>query len=192
MHQARLAVFVGGQSSRMGRPKGLLPVPGGGTTILEHIVKCGRRAGLDPFLVGDAAPYVDLEPEVARVADDPKVPGPLGGLVAALRLADQTLVDFVITVACDMPYIDVGVLETLRDHPSSAAVVAARRAPGAPWEPMLARHRTELSLPALVGVSGATRSFQQFFASVEVEPLQLNEALLQALRDWDVPDDVVP
>ncbi|MEM7137126.1 MAG: NTP transferase domain-containing protein [Myxococcota bacterium] len=191
MRQARLAVFVGGRSSRMGQPKGLLRVPGGGATIVEHVVECGRRAGLDPFLVGDAEPYADLETDVARIADDPKVAGPLGGLLAALRLADRTSVDFVVTAACDMPYIDVGVLETLRDHPSPATVLAARRTPEAPWEPMLTRYRTELALPALVAASGSTRSFQQFFASVEVEPLLLNEALVGALRDWDSPDDVV-
>jgi molybdopterin-guanine dinucleotide biosynthesis protein A len=56
---------------------------------------------------------------------------------------------------------------------------------------MLARY----DAPALLGAVRAAlergeRSFQQFFASLEVETLRLSPAVKRALRDWDTPEDI--
>ena len=84
------AIFVGGKSRRMGRHKGLLPIPGGSEPILEALVDCVRAAGLEAVLVGDASPYADLARGVPRIDDDPRDAGPLGGLRAALRHAARS------------------------------------------------------------------------------------------------------
>jgi molybdopterin-guanine dinucleotide biosynthesis protein A len=186
-----LAVFVGGRSRRMGAPKGLLEAPGTGLPIVERLASLGREAGLPVVLVGEAAPYAALAKRVPRIDDDPPGAGPLAGLHAALRYAVQQQADHVFAVACDMPFVTVEVLQQLADHPSGAAVVAARRTPQSPWEPMLARY----DAPALVDVLDAAlgrgcRSFQQLFSSLEIEPLYLSPAVDRALRDWDTPEDI--
>jgi molybdopterin-guanine dinucleotide biosynthesis protein A len=186
-----LAVFVGGKSRRMGTPKGLLEAPGSGSPILERLVALGREHGLRVVLVGDATPYATLAEGVPRIADDPPGAGPLAGLHAALSHAAENHCKRVIAVACDMPFVSAEALSELLDHPSDAAVVAARRASDAPWEPMLARY----DAPALVGalraaLAGGQRSFQQLFASLEVETLPLSPAVDRALRDWDTPEDI--
>lgn len=191
-HHTHLAIFVGGESRRMGAPKGRITVPGGSQTILERLVERGRDAGLLPFLVGNASPYSDLVTELARVDDDPPGFGPLGGLRAALAYTRNAGQRHVITVACDMPHVMVEALLLLRDHPSEAVVLAPRRGPEAPWEPMLARYDAVRLLPALDDtIAAGRRSFQELFSEVEVWPVELTSAIEHSLADWDKPEDVV-
>ena len=176
----------------MGEPKGLLMVPDGSQTILERLVERGREADLLPFLVGNAHPYSGLYAELARVDDDPPGSGPLGGLRAALAHAHEAGRRHVIAVACDMPHVATGALLLLRDHPSEAPVLAPRRAPDAPWEPMLARYDAEQLIPIVDAAIGkGRRSFQQLFSEVEVWPLELTPVVERSLDDWDTPDDIV-
>lgn len=186
-----LAIFVGGKSRRMGEHKGLLPVPGGAEPIVEALVRRAREAGFDPLLVGDATPYAHLAEGVIRVEDDPPGAGPLAGLQAALRHALNTGRSRFVTVACDMPYVTPEALQQVRDHQSEAPVVAPRRGPDAPWEPMLARYDAARLADALAeAISQGQRSFQKLFASIEVEAPPLTPAIDCALRDWDTPEDL--
>jgi molybdopterin-guanine dinucleotide biosynthesis protein A len=175
----------------MGRHKGLLSAPGDSGPILEQLLRVGRAAGLDPMLVGDAAPYRHLAEGVICIEDDPPGAGPLAGLQAALRHASSTGHSHVIAIACDMPYVTAEALERVRDHRSDATVVAPRRGPDAPWEPMLARYDAAGLADVLANaISRGQRSFQKLFASIEVEPLPLTPTIERALEDWDTPDDV--
>jgi molybdopterin-guanine dinucleotide biosynthesis protein A len=186
-----LAIFVGGQSRRMGTHKGLLPAPGSDEPIIEKLVRCAKEADLRPALVGDAAPYASLAPGVSRIADDPPGAGPLGGLHAVLRHAVATGRSHVVAVACDMPHVTSEVLVTLSNHPSRATVVAPRRAEEAPWEPMLARYDAGALVDVLdAAISHGERSFQMLFASLHVEPVPMRPAIERALVDWDTPEDL--
>ena len=175
----------------MGRDKGLLTVPGGSEPIVEALVRRGREAGLDPLLVGDAAPYAQLAEGVTRVDDDPHGAGPLAGLQAAVRYALRNGRSHFVAVACDMPNVTAEALLQTCDHRSEAPVVAPRRGPGAPWEPMLARYDALALADVLAdAIEQGARSFQRLFASVEVEALPLTPAIERALEDWDTPDDI--
>jgi molybdopterin-guanine dinucleotide biosynthesis protein A len=175
----------------MGRDKGLLAVPGGTEPIVEALIRRGRDARLDPVLVGDAAPYADLAPGVARVDDEPQGAGPLAGLHAAARYALAQGHSHVVAVACDMPHLTAEALLQTCAYPSDAIVIAPQRGPGAPWEPMLARYDAARLCDVLAdAISQGTRSFQHLFASIEVEALPLTPAIERALEDWDTPDDV--
>lgn len=186
-----LAIFVGGRSTRMGRDKGLLRPPGSDRTILETLVEQGLAAELCPVLVGQAQPYESLLPGLLRLDDDPRDAGPLGGLNASLRRARTDGRARVIAVACDMPYVTANVLRHLADHASQAPVLAPRRGPDAPWEPMLARYEVDAVLTVLDdAIAEGRRSFQSLFRSLEVDALPMTKELSTALRDWDTPDDL--
>ncbi len=93
-------VLAGGKSSRMGRPKAMLPFDG--APLIVHIVALLRRSFDDIVVV--AAPGQDLpilRGNVVRdvVADQ----GPVGGLCYGLRAA-ATDVSFV--TACDAPFLN--------------------------------------------------------------------------------------
>ena len=186
-----LAIFVGGKSSRMGgRPKGLLRA-GNARPILEVLVSEGRTAGLEPALIGEASAYAGLASGVPRIADDPAAAGPLGGLRAALRHAEGVGCGTVVAVACDMPHVTASVLEQLARHPSNAPVLAPRRGPKAPWEPMLARYDVRRIRGVLdEAIERGVRSFQQLFSDIEVAPWPPTEEVVRALEDWDTPEDV--
>ncbi len=182
-----IGVFVGGRSSRMGTAKGRLLVPGTDETIIDTLVSLAQSIGAEPILVGDASAYHDLAPTVTRVEDDPPGAGPLAGLHAALLHATPAPL---IAVACDMPFVSVEVLELLRDYPP-APVVAARRTDEAPWEPLLARYEPNAVLPVLKqALAGGVRSFQKLFDAFSVTRLQPVPMVLEALQDWDTPEDV--
>ena len=137
---AYIGVLVGGRSSRMGgRPKGLLCTPGSDETLVAHALRVGAEARCAPrWLVGDLDAYdavvarTEREPEYrGRLRDAPSGVGPLGGLRALLQAAVVCDCEHVIAVACDMPHVSRALLTTLREHPSTAAVLAARRGPAA-------------------------------------------------------------
>ena len=186
-------IFVGGASRRMGRPKGLLCAPGTDETLIERLVGVARASGAEPVLLGDAAPYAGLAPDVPRLADRPRGIGPLGGLAALLDRAGDR---YAISLACDMPYVDGGALRALMaalddDDRATADVVATRRGPGAPLEPMLALWRAPRVRPALAEALGeGARSFQALFAALRVAEPELTPALARALVEWATPEDV--
>ena len=186
---ATLGILVGGKSRRMGsRPKGRLLAPGSEQPLLEVLVEAGRAAGLDCVLVGDAGAYDGLVVDVPRLADDPAGQGPLGGLRALLLHAGSAPA---LVVGCDMPHVNAEALVQLRDAASEAPIVAPRRREDAPWEPLFARYDAARVLPAIDDALAAERrSLQKLFRSLEVDELALTPAVLDALSDWDTPQDV--
>lgn len=108
-------VLIGGASQRMGQAKHLLP-HATGKTWLEHalavlsthcrIVVIGGEGALPPAL-----------PPCMQLPDIPGVPGPLSGLLAAMRWAPAAAWIF---CACDMPAFS----------PAAMAWLLAQRKPG--------------------------------------------------------------
>lgn len=94
-------VLAGGKSSRMGRPKAMLPF--GGEPLIVHVV---RRLGLlFPDVVVVAAPGQELpELPVTLVRDDVAYQGPVGGIVYGLR-ASGSAAGYV--TSCDVPFLSL-------------------------------------------------------------------------------------
>lgn len=172
-----LGIFVGGGSTRMGRPKGLLRASGGAETLVERLVRVGREAGLDPVLVGRAEPYAEVVTEVPRIADDPVGVGPIGGLRPLLRERPVAVV-----VACDMPAVDGALLARLRD---AEGVVAPRTDR---WEPLCARYEAALVSEAIErALDAGELSLQRLLDRVGAAPIDVGP---ERLVDWDTPADV--
>ena len=90
-------VLIGGKSSRMGRPKHLLPQDG--RTWLEQAVE-----KLTPFVgqvvISGSGLIPDALAELPRVPDAPGLAGPLAGILAVMRW--QPAVSWLV-MACDLP-----------------------------------------------------------------------------------------
>ena len=175
-------IFVGGSGSRMrGAAKGMLRTERG-VTIVEHIARAMRDAGVDPVLVGTRAEYDAIG---LRAIADAADAGPLGGLVALLEAARG---EDAIAIACDMPYVSAALVKKLADAPRASAVAPKR---DGRWEPLFARYdarrvldrararcaRGELALQGLLDEVGATE-------------LAVSEREARELVDWDTPMDV--
>jgi molybdopterin-guanine dinucleotide biosynthesis protein len=105
-----IAIQAGGASRRMGRDKALLPFHG--QPLVERVLKRVEHLG-DEILVTTNNPsplrylgvpiYTDLVPHR----------GALGGLYTALKAASLPVVA---VVACDMPFLNPGLLAFQRDY----------------------------------------------------------------------------
>jgi len=173
-------IFVGGASSRMRSPKGLLRSPDGEVLVLR-LARVAREAGLEPVLVGARAEYESVG---LRSIPDAMSAGPLGGLVALLEEARG---ERVVAMACDMPYV-TGLLVRKLVHAPEAAVVAPRRE--GRWEPLFARYESSLVLDA--ARSRAARNdlaLQGLLDQVGAVALELAPDEAALLDDWDTPED---
>lgn len=102
------AVLIGGKSRRMGEPKALLRL-GGGETLIERTVATLGDVAAEVVLVG--APTWPLPAALARYrpfAD--RGESAADGVVAALEAGTHR---FCIVVACDMPFLDAGLLREM-------------------------------------------------------------------------------
>ena len=124
-------VLAAGASTRMGRPKALLPL--GGETFLSRILRTLHDAEVDDLLVvvghDGAAITASLAPLTfpVRVVENPDYSrGQLSSLQAGLRAADRPGVRGVLVTLVDLPLISSStvraVLDAYRRHPTAAVV----------------------------------------------------------------------
>jgi molybdenum cofactor guanylyltransferase len=123
MAELAVSILAGGKNSRMGTPKGLLPIDG--ESLISRIL--ARTLPLAPvqrmIITNDPASYagfgVELYPDIRPGY------GPLGGIEAALH---HTRASHCLIVACDMPFLSSDLLALLWDTATTSdadAVVPA-------------------------------------------------------------------
>ncbi len=122
MHTAG-AIIAGGEASRMGGEKPLLPFRGG--TLLDAVI-VRVRPQVDVLalnLRGDAKVKTDLPILTDTIADKP---GPLAGIVTALEWAKALPgVEWLATFPCDTPFLPLNLVEILRAAAIGSAPVVA-------------------------------------------------------------------
>lgn len=139
-------VLCGGRSTRMGQDKALLPYAG--ETLLAHVTR--RVAAIaSPVIVVEgfsAEPDTwtySLPPDLAvlRTRDAAPDRGPLEGLAAGLRLAQQHASQAFVTT-CDAPELQAGFVtklqELLGEHDAAAPWIDGR------WHPLSAIYRCQV------------------------------------------------
>jgi molybdenum cofactor cytidylyltransferase len=111
-------ILAAGASSRMGRPKALLPI--GDDTFVTRVCRTLLQAGVDDLVVvagaehGDVAEAVSLAGLPARVVENPRRDeGQLSSVLAGLAVADRPGVDAVLVHLVDAPLV----------HPDTARAV---------------------------------------------------------------------
>jgi molybdopterin-guanine dinucleotide biosynthesis protein A/molybdopterin converting factor small subunit len=101
VNAAAAVVLAGGRSSRMGRPKGLLPFDG--IPLIVHIVERLKQEFGEVVVV--AAPGQELPSmDVTLVRDDVAYQGPVGGIAYGLRASTRE-VNFV--TSCDSAFLNM-------------------------------------------------------------------------------------
>ncbi len=182
-------IFVGGASTRMGRPKGLLRGPSG-KPLVAQIAERLRSAGATPVLVGARPEYAEIETSLERLVDARADAGPLAGLVALLEAAGSQPV---IAVACDMPWVESSLIARLVSAPSCTAIAPR---PAGVWEPLCARYggadrdgASVLSI-ARARLERGELSLRGLLDALEAEVLELDVAERAMMRDWDTPASV--
>jgi len=148
--KATAIIMAGGGSVRMGRDKSMLPV--GTEPMIGHIVN-QLRPHFSQILISsdDVSKYEFLDVEV--VTDEIAGCGPLGGIVAVLKVSGNE-VNFV--TACDIPEADIGLVKTMVREGRSCEAVVPKTGPGR-YEPLFAMYRKKV-----VGRLGAALGSGQY------------------------------
>ena len=136
-----LAIQSGGDSSRMGQDKALMPFLG--EPLIKRVVNRLDRLS-DDILVTTNHPQDYLFLDLRLIPDLEQGRGALGGLYTALSASEYPLVA---VVACDMPFASLQLFEFLRDILLSDDLDAAVPSTHKGIEPLHAVYRRETCLP---------------------------------------------
>jgi len=138
--QGSAVILAGGKSSRMGRPKALLPFDG--EPLIRHLVRTLQPLFAEVVVVGGAGDeFVELssllcsqlkqpnrlnepnelnKPNVTLVRDEIAYQGPVGGIYYGLREAKG---EFVFLTSCDVPFLNLALISHLISRISDYDVV---------------------------------------------------------------------
>ena len=106
-------VLAGGESRRMGRDKATLPVPGGTTTMVEHVVGIiGQRCEPVFVMAAQGQPLPALAG--ARIMrDESRSQGPLPATGRGLHAAAEAGARLAFVCAVDMPLVTADLIDQL-------------------------------------------------------------------------------
>jgi molybdopterin-guanine dinucleotide biosynthesis protein A len=154
-------ILAGGQSSRMGSNKALLPYRGG--RFIEAIHRQLSALFPEVLLVTNTPEQYAFLP-CRMVADIHPGMGALAGLHAGLHHAPTP---YIFAVACDMPYLDNGLIQllTARRHGADVVIPQGEHGP----EPLHAVYARRC-LPAMeAALLAGKRRIVSFFPQVRVQ-----------------------
>jgi molybdopterin-guanine dinucleotide biosynthesis protein A len=135
------AIIAGGASSRFGAPKALAQLEG--VRIIDRVASALASAVSDIVLIANddviatAVPFESRPDAVTGI-------GALAGVYTALLWAQERSTDWIIAVACDMPFVEPALLDLLarRCRTNAADVVAPASGGPRGLEPLCAAYRT--------------------------------------------------
>lgn len=181
------AVLAGGVGRRYGGPKEGVEVAG--VSMLERTVGVLREVTGKVVVV--ASRPVETPDGVEVIPDRVEGRGPLGGLHAALRRAEEEGLDGVFLVACDLPLMEASVVWEVAGAVADAPAVAPEgRSEG--WiEPLCAVWTLEALPEVERRLDGDDRSLHGLFRAVGGRTLQLQGggARRGALLNVNTPAD---
>jgi molybdopterin-guanine dinucleotide biosynthesis protein A len=160
-----IAVQAGGRSSSMGRDKALIPLAG--KRLIEHVLERVRDFTDDLFVTTNQSQALE-DLQVRLVSDEIPGQGALFGLQTALNAARH---DHVLIVACDMPFLQQGLIEHLLSLVGQADVIVPELEGN--YEPLLAIYRASACLPAIeTSLHEQKYRMISFFPAVKIMPVR--------------------
>jgi molybdopterin-guanine dinucleotide biosynthesis protein A len=185
-------VLAGGQSSRMGRDKALIVLQG--IPLLRQVCEVALNFAGQVYVVTPwLERYQDILPNACHVIREVPLPGetkPHGPLVGFAQGLAQVETDWVLLLACDLPQLQVEVLQRwasgLEKTQEDAIALLPRHPKG--WEPLCGFYRRQC-LPLLTEfINQGGRSFQSWLAQHPVQELPVSDT--QVLFNCNTPADL--
>ena len=171
-------VLAAGESTRMGRPKQLLPAGGG--TLLERILDEALRSDLDEVILVLGHLFEDIRTVLGQVLEHPKLKviqnrqykqGISSSIIAGLSEAEESH-DHVMILLADMPHIDANLIDLLvRRYIDSRLPLGAIKLKTKRTHPVIFSRKLFHELHNLKGDMGARNLFKKYADQVcLVEP----------------------
>jgi len=171
------AIIAGGASSRFGTPKALAEVDG--RRIIDRVASTLAAAVPTSVLIANDPVIADALPLESR-PDVVTGAGALGGVLTAALWAQETSFDWVLAVACDMPFIETALLELLVVRTAEARtadlIVPASNGPRG-VEPLCAAYRTTCIAPIRASIERGDTRMIGFHREIRVSTIPLDEVI---------------
>ncbi|HAG83305.1 MAG TPA: molybdenum cofactor guanylyltransferase [Cyanobacteria bacterium UBA12227] len=185
-------ILAGGQSSRMGQDKALIRVQG--VPLLQRVCEIALSCTHEVFVITPwPERYQDIIPESCQIIREIlwlRETQPHGPLLAFAQGLAQIKTDWVLLLACDLPQLQVDILQNWGNELETTSPDAIALLPRHPkgWEPLCGFYRRQC-LPLLAQfINQGGRSFQQWLAQHQVQELSLPNT--QILFNCNTPDDL--
>jgi molybdopterin-guanine dinucleotide biosynthesis protein A len=180
--EATAIIMAGGDSSRMGLDKSMLPIKS--KPVIEHIFE-QLRGHFNQILISsnDTAKHAFLGIEV--VPDRIAGKGPLMGIASALK-ASVNEVNFVI--ACDIPEVDIAVVRMMVRGIDDFDVVMPRVG-ASKFEPLFSVYRKSILGVLENALSAGKTKIIDPLANCKVNYIDFSESQIQALANLNTMDD---
>ncbi len=185
-------VLAGGQSSRMGRDKAMIRLQG--IPLLRQVCNVALDCATQVYVVTPwSERYQDILPEGCRVIREVPLPGEAsshGPLVGFAQGLAQVETDWVLLLACDLPQLQVQVLQDWATELEKTAPDAIALLPRQShrWEPLCGFYRCQC-LPLLTQfINEGGRSFQRWLAQHPVQELPVSHT--HVLFNCNTPADL--
>ncbi|NJL90295.1 MAG: NTP transferase domain-containing protein [Coleofasciculaceae cyanobacterium SM2_1_6] len=210
-------ILAGGRSSRMGQDKALLLWKG--VPLLQRVITVAHQCGdpvycLTPWVDRYQQALQDFQAfrlsQISKFSpDDPRSPqnlssqnlsppihwlqetnshqGPLVALHQGLAVISQP---WVLVLACDLPLLDVEILQTWRSHLATLPASIFALVPHHEyWHPLCGFYRPQ-ALPILTAfLSQGGKSFQHWLPQLPAQKIPLTTAELTMLWNCNSPQD---
>jgi molybdopterin-guanine dinucleotide biosynthesis protein A len=157
-------IMAGGKSSRMGTDKSFVPLLG--KPMIEHVLDSVAGIGREEILITnkpDDYGYLNL-PMYGDIYHDK---GPLGGFHSALYHANA---EYILVVACDMPWLNRALLEYMVSIRETADIIVPR------WEkypePLHAIYSKRCLEPITANLEADILKLTAFFGKVRINFLE--------------------
>jgi molybdenum cofactor guanylyltransferase len=186
-------ILAGGQSSRMGTDKALLPWQG--RPLIQRVVEVAQECCAAVCIV---TPWPERYRHLASssISWCLEGPGKSGPLVALARGFETVQTPWVLLLACDMPQLNPKILRDwlaqLPAQDSDSRAIAYVPYDRSRWEPLCGLYKVA-GLPFLEAfIAEGGRSFQSWLSCIEAVPIEVNDEISSMLYNCNTPEDLDP
>lgn len=147
-----VVILAGGQSSRMGKDKGLISV--NGKPMVQHLLGVAQSIGLPVIIIANNPDYKQFNVPVYE--DRYKEHGPLGGIHSGFY---HSQTERIFVISCDTPFVQKELIESIIEASEGFEITVPRH-----------EHKTH----PLIGIY-ARSTFESLVKSLEAKTLKVME-----------------
>jgi molybdopterin-guanine dinucleotide biosynthesis protein A len=186
-HTELIYILAGGQSRRFGENKALVAISG--EPLLVRLHRQMRQGGLQVTVVAQSTEdYATTA--IATISDETPHGGPLAGIIAALKNAQNQGASWCYISSCDIlewrPEWQKALSECSLASPESQAIIME----GTPFRPFPGLYRTDLVRTAVLAWENGHRSIHRWFESLGAGISRCPVAPMQQPRAFNTPEEL--
>jgi molybdenum cofactor cytidylyltransferase len=190
MTKTGIVILAAGNSSRLGKPKQLLPY--GGKTLLLHVIAESLAASLKPVVVVTGAYRSEIEDSLkgqpVELAYNPDWETGMGsGIVAGLRkaLSIEPHLRTLIVAVCDQPYVSAALFRSMVEKyfVSKKGLIACRYSEILGTPVLFEQHHFN-ELSELSGEAGAKQLLKRYPDDVSAVPFPKGDIDIDTEEDF--------